>query len=34
MKGTLESIESHTLSTIVEDVSKPCVELTLDAIGT
>ena len=26
-----ESVESHTLATRVEEVSKPCVELALDA---
>ena len=30
MKGF---VESHTLATRVEEVSQPCVELALDAIG-
>ena len=29
----MDSVESHTLAMRVEEVSKPCVELALDAIG-
>ena len=28
-----DSVECHALATKVEEVSKPCVELTMDAIG-